>query len=189
MGDQKKIDASSKKHSVMGDLGKYVIDEYIAPKSKDILHDMVSGLLGMINDSAQGALNKAMYGEDRPIKRSNSSGQSTGYTTYSRPANQIAQKRDAVGSRSSVDVDYIWVNDEGTARDLIANIKDQIETYGRAKVADLYGMLNPPINPSFTDFKYGWIEWKDFSYHKEYTGEHRGQYMIDIPRPVDVSNV
>lgn len=190
MDEQKKIEASSKKHSVIGDLGKYVVDEYVAPKSKDIVHDMLSGFFGMINDSAQGALNKWIYGEDKPVRRNNSGYQSNGYTTYSRPTSQQAmQKRDAIGSRSSVDVDYIWVNEEAVAKDMIGRVEELIRTYGKAKVSDIYGMVNPPISPSFTDFKFGWTDWKGFGYHKEYTGEHRGQYMIDFPQPVDVSNV
>jgi hypothetical protein len=190
MDEPKKIEASSKKHSVVGDLGKYVMEEYIAPKSMDILHDMLSGLCNMINDSAQGALNKAIYKEDKPVRRTNNGQRNVGFTTYSISANQqLMNKRDSIGNRSSVNVDYIWVNDENAARDMISRVKDLVVAYGKAKVSDIYGMVNPPISPSFTDFKYGWTDWKGFGYHKEYTGDHRGQYLIDFPQAEDVSNV
>ena len=106
----KKISASTKEHSVVGDLGKYVMEEYIIPKTKDVLHDTFAGIASMCSDAVQGALNKAFYGEDNHTRRSGSSAvQRTGYTTYSRPASQTSStvKRDSVGNRSSVEVKYI----------------------------------------------------------------------------------
>lgn len=188
----KKISASTKEHSVVGDLGKYVMEEYIIPKTKDVLHDTFAGIASMCSDAVQGALNKAFYGEDNHTRRSGSSAvQRTGYTTYSRPASQTSStvKRDSVGNRSSVEVKYIWVDDEQSARDIISSLKELIDNYDKAKVADLYGMLTPKVQTSFTDFKYGWTDASQFGYHKEYTGEHRGQYLIDLPRPIDVTNV
>lgn len=64
-----------------------------------------------------------------------------------------------------------------------------VDNYKKAKVADLYEMLTPKIQTSFTDYKYGWTDTSQFSYHKEYTGEHRGQYLIDLPKPEDVTNI
>lgn len=187
---KKKINASTKEHSVVGDLGKYVMDEYIVPKTKDVLHDTFAGLANMCSDAVQGALNKAFYGEDRHNVRRTSSSTSSSYTTYSRPASQsVVAKRDSVGQRSSVDVKYIWVDDEESARNIISNLKENIDNYNKAKVADLYDMLNPKVQTSFTDFKYGWTDASQFGYHKEYTGEHRGQYLIDLPRPIDVTNI
>lgn len=189
--NKKQFQASTKEHSLAGDIGKYVVEEYVVPKSKDLLHDMLSGLAGMVNDSVQGALNKAIYGEDKSRRTGPSySTQRSGYTTYSRPATQqIADKRDAVGKRSSVDVRYVWVDDEQTAREIISSLKEMVDNYKKAKVADLYEMLTPKIQTSFTDYKYGWTDASQFSYHKEYTGEHRGQYLIDLPKPEDVTNI
>lgn len=189
--NKKQFQASTKEHSLAGDIGKYVVEEYVVPKSKDLLHDMLSGLAGMVNDSVQGALNKAIYGEDKSRRTGSSySTQRSGYTTYSRPATQqIADKRDAVGKRSSVDVRYVWVDDEQTAREIISSLKEMVDNYKKAKVADLYEMLTPKIQTSFTDYKYGWTDASQFSYHKEYTGEHRGQYLIDLPKPEDVTNI
>lgn len=189
--NKKQFQASTKEHSLAGDIGKYVVEEYVVPKSKDLLHDMLSGLAGMVNDSVQGALNKAIYGEDKSRHTGSSySTQRSGYTTYSRPATQqIADKRDAVGKRSSVDVRYVWVDDEQTAREIISSLKEMVDNYKKAKVADLYEMLTPKIQTSFTDYKYGWTDASQFSYHKEYTGEHRGQYLIDLPKPEDVTNI
>lgn len=189
--NKKQFQASTKEHSLAGDIGRYVVEEYVVPKSKDLLHDMLSGLAGMVNDSVQGALNKAIYGEDKSRRTGSSySTQRSGYTTYSRPATQqIADKRDTVGKRSSVDVRYVWVDDEQTAREIISSLKEMVDNYKKAKVADLYEMLTPKIQTSFTDYKYGWTDASQFSFHKEYTGEHRGQYLIDLPKPEDVTNI
>lgn len=184
------INASTKEHSVVGDLGKYVMDEYIVPKTKDVLHDTFAGIANMCSEAVQGALNKAFYGEDNHAYRGSSSRPGTTYTTYSRPASQqITQRRDSVGQRSSVEVKYIWVSDEQSAREIISSLKELIENYKKAKVADLYEMLNPKVQTSFTDFKYGWVDASQFGYHKEYTGEHRGEYLIDLPKPIDVTNI
>ena len=187
---KKKISATTKEHSIVGDLGKYVMDEYIVPKTKDVLHDTFAGIASMCSDAVQGALNKAFYGEDNHTRRSSTGISRTNYTTYSRPAGQVSQvRRDNVGSRSSVEVKYIWVDDEDSAKIIVASLKELIDNYGKAKVADLYEMLTPKVQTSFTDFKYGWTDTSQFNYHKEYTGEHRGQYLIDLPRPIDVTNI
>lgn len=188
------IKASTEDHSLLVDLGKYAVEQYIVPRTKDILHNTLSSIVDMMGESVQGSLNKAFHTEDRPTQRSYyQNRQQTNYQVYQRPSN--AQKvnaynpnRDAVGNRSSTQVKYIWVDDEESARKLISDLKEKIDIYGNAKVADLYESLEPKITPSFVDFKYGWVKGAEFGYRKEYTGEHRGQYFIDLPKPVDVTN-
>ena len=82
----------------------------------------------------------------------------------------------------------IYVNTEADAQDLCARLRQNIANYGKVKVSDLYQMVTPKIPLTFTDAKYGWVNANDIGYHKVYTGEHSGQYMIDLSMPIDVTN-
>lgn len=195
--EQKKpqVNASTKDKSVVGGLANYAYETYIRPKTIDLLHDMFSGFVSMGNDAIQGALNQYFYKTDKPVTRGTS--QNTNYTSYyTRPQSGgvtvINKPQGAVtpiGQRSSQEVKMIWVDTEEDAKTIIDGVTSLINNYGKAKVADLYEMLNPKPAITFQDYKFGWTNNSQISYRKEYTGEHRGQWFIDLPQPIDVSNV
>lgn len=83
----------------------------------------------------------------------------------------------------------IWVDSEEDARTIVDGLTSLINQYGKAKVADLYEMLNPKPTIVFTDYQYGWNSVEGISYRKEYTGEHRNQWFIDLTQPIDVKNI
>ncbi|WP_130837548.1 hypothetical protein [Lachnoclostridium sp. Marseille-P6806] len=183
------IKATSKNHSPVNDIGKKVMEDYIVPKSKDVIHDALAGLTSMIGDAIQGAINQAIYGEDRP--QQSSSGH-TGYSTfYTKPQNISVSSTvsNSIGKRSSTEVKYIWVQSEEDARLITNTMRDNISQYGKCKVADLYEMVTPKIQTTFQDYKFGWVDPNGIGYHKEYTGEHRGEYILDLAKPIDVTNV
>lgn len=185
------IQASTKDHSVASDLGKYVMDEYIVPKTKDVLHDAFSGFLTTMGDAFQGALNKAFYGEDNPAARMRNGSGQTSYTSfYSSPqsTSTVRSVNNNLGQRSSTEVKYIWVKTEDEARQIVGNLQDLITTYGKAKVADLYEMLQPKVPITFQDYKFGWVDSRQMGWHREWTGEHHGEFLIDLPKPINVED-
>ena len=185
--EKPEIKASSKPRSAASDIGKSIMDNYIIPKSKDVFHDTVAGLFSMLGDAAQSALNQAIYGEDRPT-RSNSS--RTAYSSfYTKPQISTTVNNSSIGTRSSTEIRYIWVQTEEDAKTIVDSMRSNIQHYGKCKVADLYEMVTPKIQTTFQDFKFGWNNPNDISYHKEYTGEHRGEYLIDLTKPIDISNI
>ena len=61
--------AKVEQRSVVKDLAKYAMDEYIKPKTNDVLHDLFSGVVDMFGDAIRGAIDKQFYGEDRSRNR------------------------------------------------------------------------------------------------------------------------
>ena len=55
--------AKVEQRSVVKDLAKYAMDEYIKPKTNDVLHDLFSGVVDMFGDAIRGAIDKQFYGE------------------------------------------------------------------------------------------------------------------------------
>lgn len=197
MADEQKkpqVNATVKEKSVLESVGSYVFNQYIIPKSKDLTHDLLSGAFNMLNETIQGAINMGVYGEDKPRQRT--TGTTTNYTSYySRPQGSTMAVQSTrsqvqqIGQRASNEVKMIWVDTEQDAQNIVQGLADLIQQYGKAKVADLYEMLNPRPQIAFQDYKFGWIDISQISYRKEYTGEQRGRYFIDLPKPIDVSNI
>lgn len=192
---KEKIKASTKDVNVVGELGNYIMNEYVVPKSKDIIHDLLDSFISLVGDAGRGALNKIIYGEDKHPTTSNNRGYyskpQTNYQSYSKPANSSSSNsvRDPIGTRSSTEVKYVFVDDEESAKELIAGLREICDNYGKVKVSDLYESLNPKVPTNFQDFKFGWTDPDQFGYHKEYTGEFRGKYMIDMPKPINITNI
>lgn len=181
-----KIKGSFKKPSVANDIGKYVLDEYIIPNTKDLVHDTFASILDIIGDSLQGALNKAIYKEDRP--RGRRKGDKRNYSGYSESVSSISSSKSSrsrdLGRRSSTNVADLWVETEDDAIDIVSRMHKYIDRYGEAKVSDLYQEFDPPLPIIFTDYKFGWTDPKDIWYEKVRTGDHRGEFEIITAEPV-----
>ena len=54
--------AKVEQRSVVKDLAKYAMDEYIKPKTNDVLHDLFSGVVDMFGDAIRGAIDTQFYG-------------------------------------------------------------------------------------------------------------------------------
>ena len=83
----------------------------------------------------------------------------------------------------------VYVDTEQDARDLVSWMQDTIQNYGKVKVSDLYQSLTPKIPVSFQDVNYGWTNPNEIGYHKVYAGEHRNQFQLDMPKPIDITGV
>ena len=182
------VNASTKKTSVMGDIGKYVMDEYIIPQATDAMHDLLAKLGSGANDAFQGALNKFFYKEDRGRTYGGSSSSHTSYTTYT-TSSSYQPSRDNIARRSSSEVRVVIVDREDDAKRLVGFLQDLIRNYHVAKVSDLYSSLTPKVPIAFTDYKYGWVNANEIGYHPIYSGADRGKYQLDLPAPIDISNI
>jgi hypothetical protein len=186
LNDLPKIKGSFKKKGLGSDVGKYVLDEYIVPKSKDLVHDTLASILDIFTDSLQGALNKTIYGEDKPRKKKNGT---TNYSSFSEAIaarSRSSEGRTSLNRRSSTQVMDIWVETEDEAREIVGRMHDYIDRYGQAKVSDLYQMMDPPLPIIFTDYQFGWTDEADITYQKERTGDHRGEFLIVTAEPVKI---
>ena len=189
--------AKVQKYSITHELLNYAVKEVIEPKSKELMSSMFTGIISMFADAATKSVDKLVYPDGAPKRiesRSTSrngvyiSSNATDYTVHSR-SYEPAPKKDPISTRSSYNVSYIWVEEESQAKAIIGSLKEDIENYKKAKVATLYEMIKMPT--TFADFKFGWTEehLSQIGYYREVSGENRGKFFIDLPRPVNIENV
>ena len=184
------VSATTKKTSVMGDIGRYVMDEYIIPQATDVMHDLLAKLGSGANDAFQGALNKFFYKEDHGRAYRGSSSSHTSYTTYyTTPSSSQVSSRDNIARRSSSEVRVVVVDRVEDAKILVCFLQLLISAYHVANVSDLYSSLTPKVPIAFTDYKYGWVNANEIGYHPIFSGADRGKYQLDLPAPIDISNI
>lgn len=181
---QVNVNATTKKRTIASELFDYSMKEVIIPGCKDVTRNAFTGLINMLSDAATKSIDKWIYPDGAPSKSNNNKSgvytQQTNYTVYSSSQNQSSQS--VISQRSSVDVDYIWVDTEEEAKYIISCLVEEIDNYGKAKVSTLYEKIKKPT--TFTDFKFGWTNAKELSYRRD-----RGRWFIDLPRPINIENV
>lgn len=184
-----------KKHSIRRELANYAIKEVIEPKSKELMSSMFTGIISMFADAATKSVDRCIYPDGAPRRNQGNQNSrngvyvsNTNYAIHSRSYDP-APKPDPISTRSSYDVNYIWVDEEWKAKDIIGALKEDIDNYKKAKVATLYEMAKIPT--TFSDFKFGWTaeHLSQIGYYREVSGENRGKYFIDLPRPVNIENI
>ena len=181
--------ATVKKPSIFREIVGYAIHEEIEPRSRELMRNVVTGAFNMINDAMVKGVDKLIYPDgDAPkrVTRSNDISDYHPHTNYSTTVIKSDGKtqRESINSRSSIDVNYIWVDTEQDAKQIIGTLIEEIDNYGKAKVSTLYDMVKIPTN--FTDFKFGWTkdDVKSIGYYRD-----RGKYFIDLPKPTDITNI
>ena len=191
-----KVKASTEDRSLLKDLGKGAMDEIIIPKSKDVMRDMFTGIINMFADAMRSSIDRILYPDGNIPNRKPNQGVgvytgSTNYTSFSRPINNYHPQqrgRDMIGQRSGNEVKFIWVESEEKAKMIIGALKEDIDNYGKAKVASLYEMIGE--RTTFADFKFGWTDANAIGYYYD-TNRRSSEYkwFIDLPRPVDITNI
>lgn len=183
--------ATVKKNSIGSEIINYVVKEEIEPRSKELMRNIITGTFNMINDALNKGVDRWIYpdgGAPHRVTRNGNSivGNYVPRTNYSTTvvSNNGEKQRDSINQRSSINVNYIWVDTEDEAKNIVANLVEDIENYGKAKVASLYEMVGAQTN--FSDFKFGWT--KDdvnrIGYYRD-----RGKFFIDLPKPTNIENV
>ena len=184
--NKKKVKAHTQSF-MFNELVSYAVEEIIKPKCKEILSYSFNSMITMGSDVLTKSIDKVIYPEGSP-RKTNKSGSgtyqsNTNYTVYSR-SNSEKPKRESVNSRSSVDVKYVWVDSKEDAEKLVGTLKEEIEMYGKAKVATLYENLEPKVTTNFADYKFGWTDADSIGYYQD--GK---RWFIDLPKPVNIENI
>ena len=177
--------------SVAKDLAKYAMDEYIKPKTNDVLHDLFAGVIEMIGDALRGTLDKQFYGEDRSRNRSKSNNtvrtfnQDVPYNVYSISPTSTYQRpqRPNNSQRSGRSVKLIYFDTKEKAKQAIDELRDEIKDYGNVKVGKLYEIIREPTSPE--DWKYGWNDINNINYVEEYV-DGRRLYKLSLAEPINV---
>ncbi len=174
--------------SVVKDLAKYAMDEYIKPKTNDVLHDLFSGVVDMFGDAIRGAIDKQFYGEDRSRNRIKGNkvqtfNQNVPYNVYSLSPSSSVQRsqRPNNSQRSGKSVKLIYLNTRDEAQYVVNMLKDEIQRYGNVKVGKLYETIKEPTSPE--DWKFGWNDPGDIGYKEDH-----GAYLLTLAEPINVLN-
>lgn len=161
-------------------VGSYVLFDVLLPAAKDMVSDAVS----------QG-IDRMLFGESRPSSRRGRTigGSSTGYVNYngmSRSTNgSMRQKNDQSRgmltrqARAAQKFDEILLQTRAEAEEVIERLRDLIEQYGTATVADMLTLVD--ISPEYTDGNWGWDDLSDARIHRDREG-----YLLDFPKPQPV---
>lgn len=178
--------AKVEQRSVLKDLTKYAMDEYIKPKTNEVLHDLFSGVVDMFGDAVRGAIDKQFYGEDRSRNRVKSNGvrtfnQDVPYNVYSlSPSSSHSKPARANNTqRSGKSVKLISFNTEDEVKYIVSMMREEIKSYGNVKVGKLYETIKEPTSPE--DWKYGWTDQNDIAYKRD-----GGLYTLVLAEPINV---
>lgn len=177
--------------SVAKDLAKYAMDEYIKPKTNDVLHDLFAGVVEMFGSAIRGAIDKQFYGEDRSKNNVHTTiqkfNQNVPYNVYSLTPTSTVQKiqRPNNSQRSGKSVKLIYLNTREEAQYIIGMLREEIERYGNVKVGKLYETIKEPTTPD--DWKYGWNNPNDINYKEEHSAG-RTLFMLTLSEPINVLN-
>lgn len=190
--------AKVEQRSVAKDLAKYAMDEYIKPKTNDVLHDLFAGVIDMFGDAIRGAIDKQFYGEDRSRNRIRNNNnvktfnQNVNYNVYSLSPSSSYQRqiRPDNSHRSGKSIKTVYVNTKDQAYAVINELKKEIETYGNVKVGKFYeqftsddGGNSIPTTPE--DWKFGWTDPRDFGIEQD---RKTGLWTFNFAEPINVLN-
>ena len=180
--------AKVEQRSVVKDLAKYAMDEYIKPKTNDVLHDLFSGVVEMFGDAIRGAIDKQFYGEDRSRNRIKGNkvqtfNQNVPYNVYSLSPSSSVQRsqRPNNSQRSGKSVKLIYLNTRDEAQYVVNMLKGEIQRYGNVKVGKLYETIKEPTSPE--DWKFGCNDPEEIDYKEDH-----GAYLLTLAEPINVLN-
>ena len=180
----------SKEPSFISDLWQYARDEYIIPKSYEVMHDMMSGLTNMAADAVNGTLDKIFYDNEDSyyISKKTSSKSKSKEKDYSTISTEKA-KSSRIETSNSSRKPYgkkIWVKKKDEARDIRDEAYRLIDEFGNVRVGDLYQMVDE--DTSSIDWSYGWTNRSDIKI-KPYRKDGESGYLFDLPTPEKIDNL
>lgn len=195
-----RVNAQVEDRSLMKDLVKGAYNTVIVPQTKTVVRDMSSGIITMFADALRNLVDGWLYPDGSVPNRSSSQSSigtytgTTNYSSFSRPINSNNTQQASflsqtqLGQRPGNEVKYIWVESEEKADKLIKQLKEDIDNYGKVKVATLYEIVG--INTTMADFWYGWTDSSSLRYFYDSSrGPLENKWFIDLPRPIDIRSL
>lgn len=199
--NQNKVPASSKDQSFVEDMAKNLFDNYIVPKSTNLMHDFFSGFLTMMSDTAQAGIDNSFKKLGwNGVTKSNVNG-NTAYNKMYTVSSSSSNNKVTVNSvqntleSSATDMKLIFVKEEAQAKQLLDLIKQHWEKYDhKISIGNVYNLLDPPIpTTNHTVFKWGWKNIDQIGYirifNNDYGEEHKMDYLMQFPKPVNIETI
>lgn len=148
-------------------VGQYLLLDVVVPATKNLISDLVT----------QG-INRILYGGSRPSGNISSVG-STGYRKFFNGGGTGAPSSTAQAApqpKPTAQFGEIILESRSDAELVIDELRSLIETYGNAKVANLYSLLG--ITGDFTNQSIGWT-----NLSRAGVQQVREGYLLDLPKP------
>ena len=148
-------------------VGQYLLMDVIVPGTKNIIADLVT----------QG-INRLLYGGSRPVQQGVRSNVGGGYGKFFNGGaqNHSQQSQPQVRQVQQPAFGEIILKTRPDAEIVIDSLRELIEAYGNAKVANLYSLVG--ITGDFTDQSLGWT-----NLSRAGVIQIREGYLLDLPRP------
>jgi len=155
-------------------IGQIIFEDVILTGVKTILVDTVSTFA----DTISLAVRKAILGST--AVPSNQYRRPVAYYAYSGTsrsrAEVIGERVLSRQARARHDFTEVILADRGSAEDVIDRLREIVDYYGAARVADLYDLVG--VSDDYTDNGYGWTDLRSARARAV-----RGGYLLDLPRP------
>lgn len=160
-------------------VGQYIVMDVLVPATKDMIHDVITSYVErmLFPDSRGPARRRPSGGLSSNNSRINYSAASSSSIRRD-PREEHRSRSVSSASRSRHDFGEIVLEQRVEAQEVLDRMIDQVRDYGSVSVADLYDMLD--ITSEFTDNKWGWVDLDNARIRPS-----RGEYLLELPRPVD----
>lgn len=152
-------------------VASYVAQDVLLPAAKD-----------MISDAVTQTVERILFGDSSPSRRSTSRSSNASYTPYHRASanykksNGPSDRRGDRRKRASHDFDDIEFDTRAEAEVVLDRLYDLVNDYDYATVSDLYDLVG--IDAKFTDENYGWYDLRGSTIRRIRSG-----YILDLPKP------
>lgn len=191
-----KITAETKDESFVASMGKDLFDNYIVPGATNAMHNLFAGLINTLSDTAQAGIDKGFrkIGWNGSTKVTTSGNQKEYNKMYVVGGVNSSTPISTPLNTSGADMKLIFLNSEDDARALIQEIKAHYSKYNKVTIGDVYNKIDPPINDGNPmRFKWGWTSVDNIGYRCIFTSEYgedkRGKYLMDFPKPKNITNI
>lgn len=139
----------------------YIKNEILIPRVRQLLYDI-----------GEGVLNAIFSGRGRD--RSRTTVDKVSYDSYY-GNRRDDRRRDEYQPRHTLDYDEIRFVSRGDAEDVLDRLDEMIETYGMARVGDIYDMIGKSC--PYTAYNYGWTDLREAK-----VARYGSDYALDLPK-------
>lgn len=153
----------------------YMVSEVIVPAARETIVDALTG-----------GVERAVFGDERPLGRRSSSRSPLGHTSYDRFSSGSSRRPEprrelSHRARANHDFEDIIIPTRPEASETVDKMYELTRRYDIATVADLYEMVG--ISANFTDEKWGWTS---ETIQGASISRVRDGYRLNLPRPESI---
>lgn len=156
-------------------------DVFIAEDAKTVKDHLVMDVLvpnvkKIIVDLIQDGISLLVYGTTSSRKNNTPAGRVSYGSLYKAQADRRPQE----GLRTSYSYADVTLESRADAEDVLDRLREAINEYGSASVADLYDLIG--VTGEFTDNKYGWVNLANASVERVRDG-----YLLKLPKALPLN--